>query len=140
MDKDFEIIGHTSEVGFKAYGKDIEEAFENAGKATFSIMVDLEKIEPTETVEFGIKSESLKSLLYDFLDELIYIRDVKDMVFSDFIVEIDEKDSGMKSLNCKAKGQKIGEMAGHDVKAVTYSDMEIEKKDGKSMLQVVLDV
>ena len=139
MEEEFEIFEHTAEVGFRAFGKSLEEAFSNAGRATFSIMVDLEEISAEETVSFGIESENRKALLYDFLDELIYLRDVKDMVFSRFDVRIEESEKGL-SLECEAEGRKIGGMPGHDVKAVTYSQMEVEEKDGSFMVQVVLDV
>lgn len=139
MDEGFEIFEHTAEVGFRAFGRTLEEAFSNAGRATFSIMVDLEDIGTEENVSFEIESENRKALLYDFLDELIYLRDVKDMVFSSFDVGIKESEKTL-ALECDARGQKIGGMPGHDVKAVTYSQMEIEEKEGRFMVQVVLDV
>ncbi len=128
---------HTSEVGFRAYGETLDEAFENAGKAMFSLMADLDEIREDKTIEFDVDSEALDSLLYDFLDQLIYLRDVEGMLFRGFDVEIDRDDF---SLQAEATGCLIGDIPAQDVKAVTYSDMQIEETDEGWMLQVVLDV
>ncbi|MFB6265698.1 MAG: archease, partial [Candidatus Nanohaloarchaea archaeon] len=69
----FELLDHTSEIGFRAEGETLEEAFEQAGKATFEVMTDIDELEAEEEVELAVESESLEALLYDFVDELIYI-------------------------------------------------------------------
>ncbi|HID60274.1 MAG TPA: archease, partial [Hadesarchaea archaeon] len=42
--KRFEWVEHPSDIGFRAYGKDLAEAFENAALALFEVMVDTSKV------------------------------------------------------------------------------------------------
>ena len=44
--KRFEFLEHTGDAYIAAYGKTLEEAFENAALATFEVMTDVEKVEP----------------------------------------------------------------------------------------------
>ena len=39
---------HTADVAFIAYGKDLNEAFENAAKAMFNVMTDISKVDKKE--------------------------------------------------------------------------------------------
>ena len=39
--KKYEYFDVTADIGFKAYGNDLNEAFENAGLAIFNIISDL---------------------------------------------------------------------------------------------------
>ena len=69
----FEYFEVTADIGFKAYGKDLNEAFENAGLAIFNIISDTNDIEPTKEISFEISSEDNVSMLYDYLEELLFI-------------------------------------------------------------------
>lgn len=137
--KEFEILGHTSEVMFRSYGHSLDEAFENAGKALFALMADLEEIPEEKNLTFSIESETLESLLYDFIDQLIYLRDSELMLFSGFQVEITETNSGY-SLTAQIKGCDMGNITAQDVKSPTYSDIAVEQKDSGYVTQMVVDV
>ncbi len=45
MEKEFEIINHTADVGIIAYGADMNETFANAAKALFSLITELDDVE-----------------------------------------------------------------------------------------------
>ena len=65
--KKYEYFEATADIGLKAYGKDMNEAFENAGLAIFNIISDTSDIIPERKIEFEVTSEDDVSLLYDFL-------------------------------------------------------------------------
>ncbi len=136
----FEIIEHTSEVGFRAVGKNLEEAFENAGKATFQVMKSLEDFKADEALEFNIESEGLEALLYDWVEHLIYLCDTEQMIFKEFDVKIEGSDEKSYTLKAEIRGENLENIKAQDVKAVTYSDMKIEETKDGYMLQVILDV
>ena len=50
--KRFEYFEATADIGFKAYGKTMDEAFENAGLAIFNIISDTDDIEPSTEISF----------------------------------------------------------------------------------------
>lgn len=55
--KRFDYFEATADIGLKAYGKDINEAFENAGLAIFNIISDTSDIEAITEIEFEVASE-----------------------------------------------------------------------------------
>lgn len=138
---EFEFLEHTADAKFKAYGKSLEEAFENAGKAMFDVMVEVEKVRPKKSKNFSIESEDLKALLYDFLEELVIFHEMENMVFSKFELKIKEDDE--YSLKGKCFGEKL-DRSRHNiktgVKAVTYHEMKIHKEKDNYWVQVVLDI
>ncbi|MDY6777073.1 MAG: archease [Candidatus Nanohaloarchaea archaeon] len=136
--KQFEIIEHTAEVGFRAYGTTLEEAFENSGRALFSLMTDLERIEQDRELSFTLEAANREALLYDFLDHLLYLRDTEGMLFAGFDASIDEVDGGYR-IHASIRGCDSAEIPAQDVKAPTYSDMRIEDGD-QVLIQVILDV
>ena len=87
--KKFEYFDVTADIGFMAYGNSLSEAFENAGIAMFNIISDTCNIEPVKSIEFEITSEDRVSLLYDYLEELLFYHEIEFMLFSEFNVQID---------------------------------------------------
>jgi len=140
--KRFDWIEHPSDAGFRAYGRTLSEAFENAAIALFEIIVDTSTVRPEVEKAIVVKSEDLESLLYDWLDKLIALHDSEQLVFSKFEVNISKVPDGFL-LTARAWGEKFdatrhpGRMA---VKAVTYHMMEVKKEDDSWLVQAVVDV
>ena len=136
--KSYEYFEATADIGLKAYGENLNEAFENAGMAIFNIISDTSNIYPIREIEFEIVSEDEVSLLYDYLEELLFYHEVEFMLFSEFHVEIDE------NLHLKAiiKGEEI-DWQKHErkteIKAITFHMMEVKKGDCVS-LQAIVDL
>lgn len=140
----YEYIPHTADVKFRAYGSTANEAFSNAALAMFNIMTDTEKIETVIESNISVSSESCESLLYDFLEQFLILFDSEGFTPHSVDVTKIEKKGKKYILKAKAKGDKASGKYDikPDVKAVTYSEMKIEKPSGKKgwVLQVVCDV
>ncbi|MEM2908174.1 MAG: archease [Candidatus Hadarchaeales archaeon] len=140
--KKFEWVEHPSDIGFRAYGRTLAQAFENAALALFEIMVDTSKVEPREKVEIELEAEDEQALLYDWLDKLLYFHDARGLVLSKFEVELSSLPRGMK-LKAKAWGERF-DPAKHPertaVKAMTYHMMEIKLGSDGCMVQAVVDI
>lgn len=137
----FELFEHKADVGVRGIGKSLEEAFAECGKAMFSVMVELGKVEAKEPVKMEVEAADKEQLLVNFLNELLYLRDVKEMVFSRFDLYITE---GAKwVLKGRAFGEKL-EKEKHsikgDVKAASFHQLKVEEGDGKFVAQCVVDV
>jgi len=87
--KKYELIEHTADVGVKAYGKTLSEAFENAAKAMFDIITDTSEVESTGQYNIELKASDLEQLLVDFLSELLYLHSANNLVLV-FKLDIDE--------------------------------------------------
>ncbi len=136
--KKFKFLEHTADIKFQAFGKSIEEAFANSSLAMFNAMYK-EKIKSTKTIEISAEGHDLLSLLYNFLEELIFYLDSENFFLSEVKnIKIDKKEFKLIATlgGDAAENYKIG----LDVKAVTYSDMQVSERDGKWVTQVVLDV
>lgn len=136
--KNFEYFDVTADIGFKARGKDLNEAFENAGLAIFNIISDTSDISPSIEKTFEITSEDEVSLLYDYLEELLFLHEVEFMLFSEFHVKIDE------NLNLKATiaGEKINwdkHERKTEIKAITFHRMDVRQTD-IAELQAIVDL
>ncbi len=129
----------TADVMFKAYGKTLNESFESAAYAMFNVMTDVSKVKKTLKFEFEKKSEDLKSLLYDFLEELLFIHETKGVFLSNFKVAIDESNFSLKAAVSGEKIKKTHKKKSM-VKAITYFDMKIEKTKEGYLVQVLLDI
>lgn len=136
----FKIREHPADAKFVARGSSLREAFANAAEAMFSIMTDLKGCQGTEKDGFTLRAEDKESLLYDFLDHLIYLRDVNSRLYSSFEVEIDETSQGYE-LKAEATGCSLATIDRYtEVKAVTYNEMEIRREQDLWLVTVVLDV
>jgi SHS2 domain-containing protein len=71
--KQYEYMEHTADVKFLAYGKTLEEVFENAALAMFNVIIDTDKVSGETTREVFLKSPDLEFLLVDWLSELLYL-------------------------------------------------------------------
>lgn len=134
--KSYEYFEATADIGFKAYGKDINEAFENASKAMFNIITDTSDVLPAKEISFEISSEDEVSLLYDYLEELLFYHEVEFMLFSEFHVEIDEK----LHLKATISGEQINwdkHERKTEIKAITFHKMAVEKTDCVKLRAIV---
>jgi SHS2 domain-containing protein len=136
--KNYEYFDVTADIGFKAYGESLNEAFENAGLAIFNIISDTSNVEPKKEISFKIRSEDEISLLYDFLEELLFYHEIEFMLFSEFHVEIDD----MLQLRATIRGEAI-DWDRHErkteIKAITFHKMDV--KQGETVeLQAIVDL
>ena len=135
--KKFKFLEHTADIKFRAYGESLNEIFENCALAVSNYLSRTKKIKNKNKKIIKLKGEDNESLLYDFLDELIYLLDAKNFVVSKAKVKI--KDN---SLEAEIFGDSVSNYKDLDyIKAATYSEMYIKRKKDKTWeAQVVLDV
>ena len=133
--KNFEYFDVTADIGFYAFGKNLNEAFENAGLAMFNIISNTDNIDKEKSIEFEITSEDNVSLLYDYLEELLFYHEVEFMLFSSFNVKIDETE-GIYHLKAIIKGEDINwdkHERNCEIKAITIHQMEVNISDVVSL-------
>ncbi|MGC8812378.1 MAG: archease [Candidatus Aenigmatarchaeota archaeon] len=130
----------TADVAFEAYGKNLNELFANSALAMFEVMINTKQVETKVEREVEVDGNDLQSLLFNWLNKLLVFVDAENLAFSEFNVEIDEKNLKLKA---RCKGEVINrekhETRTH-VKAATYHKMKIEKIENKWKAQVILDI
>ena len=137
--KKFEYFDVTADIGFIAYGNNLNEAFENAGLAIFNIISDTSNINSEISKSFEITSEDEVSLLYDYLEELLFFHEVDFMLFSEFDVNIEKTDDDFV-LKATIKGEAI-DWDRHErkteIKAITFHMMDVKKTDVYELRAIV---
>jgi SHS2 domain-containing protein len=129
-----------ADAAFQAEADSLEELLQVCAEATFEVMADSANVERKDKEEVELTGENPEELLFDWLAELIYLKDLKSMLFSRFDVDVQKKDG--YSLRASVWGEPA-DQAKHkvrvDVKAVTYHLLEVKEKGGKWTARVVLD-
>ena len=138
MEKEFEILNHTADVGIIAYGVNVNEAFANVAKGMFSLMTELEDVEEIEHRDTELTASDQESLLVEWLNELIYLFDVENILFKRFdISQLSNTHLKARSYGHKVDSSKHKLKMG--VKAATYHMLKIDKENG-SRVQVLFDI
>lgn len=129
-----------ADASFEAYGKTLSEVFENAALATFETMIDTKQVKPLIEKRIELSAKDLESLMFDWLNELIFYMGSENLAFSDFDVKVDEKNI---KLVGKCRGEEI-DRSKHEVrtevKSATYHQMEIKKTGKMWKARVILDI
>lgn len=136
----------TADAKFQAFGNTLDEAFRNAQEAMISLMYSLDTIIDyefdKETREIIVEGVNLESLLYNFLEEVIFLMNAEffvGLVDRLQIIKIEEIYklkailSGTLAINLESHGE---------IKAVTYNEMYVKFDEDKQMYtaQVVVDL
>ena len=135
--KHYELIEHTADVGIKAYGKNVSEAFENAARGMFDIITDNSKIESVGQYDIELDAQDLEQLLVDWLSELLFLNSAKNLVFGSFKVKIEKN-----HLSAQVFGEEYSKSKhkmGVEIKAVTYHMLEVGDKE-PYYAQVLFDI
>ena len=135
---------HTADVQARCWGKSLEEAFnQTAYSLMATITPDLKRISSNIEKKIKIEAEDKEALLFDFLSELLYIFDVDELVFNTIKVQIIKESEDLFVLNALLRGEKFDvtkHEIGIEVKAITYSFMEIAESKNKVEISIVFDI
>src|SRR5437764_6736833 len=83
----------TADIAFEATGRDLAELFRDAADATTNVMIDnIEAIQPCETRHIELLNHKLDMLLFDLLQELIFLKDAERLLFRIREVQIGERE------------------------------------------------
>jgi SHS2 domain-containing protein len=143
LTKRFEFLEHTADLYIAAYGRSLEEAFENAAYAMFEGMTDSAKVEPKQEDRIEVEGHDEQALLYNWLEALLIKFDVTASLYSRFKVERIEKTSQGFKLKAHIWGESFDKekhLSKVGVKAVTYHQMEIKKQPNLVTVKFILDI
>ena len=133
----------TADIAFEATGRDLPELFMAAADATMNVMIDnLDGIEPRETLQIELSNDNIDLLLFDLLQELIFLKDAERLLLRIREVQIVEKDENYL-VKATAEGEPLDAERHHqraDVKAVTLHDFSVERTEGGWKARVLLDI
>lgn len=138
----YEYLDHPADVQLHSWGDDLIEAFEQIAVAMFGYMTELEYVEIKMTGDIEAEGHDMLSLLFHYLDEFLFLFSA-DPFFIPRKVKILEFDR----TNFRIKARGYGEVfdidkhpQGTEVKAITYSNMQVHDNENQHELFVIIDI
>ena len=135
----YETFDHTADLGLRVRAADLDGLFAEAAEALFSAVVeDLRTVRPVREIAVRLAGEDREYLLFDWLKALLYHFDADHLLFSRFEVRL--ADGG---LTGKAWGEPLDRSRhelSHEVKAITYHGLRVERAEGGWLAEVIVDI
>jgi SHS2 domain-containing protein len=132
-----------ADAAFEAWGGSREELFTAAADALLNVMVeDPAVVRPDQIQEVRLESGDLEMLLFDFLNELIFLKDALRLLLRVASIAI-AREGETFTLQATLRGEtvdRLRESLHADVKAVTMHRFRVEERDGAWRAEVVLDI
>jgi SHS2 domain-containing protein len=139
MPKHCETFDHTADVGLTATGDTLEELFEALAEGLADLICPREQVNPLETRVIAHHAGDLEALAVDFLTQiLVTIQSERFPIATVRITAINGSD-----LAAEISGEPL-DTDRHEfhteVKAVTYHQISITRRDDQWAGQVILDI
>jgi SHS2 domain-containing protein len=136
----YETFEHTADLGLRVRADDLDGLFAEAGRGLFSMIVaNLDEVQPIEEVSLGVVGAEADYLLFDWLNELLYIFETRRLVLAEFEVKV-----AGGGVQATARGEPFDSArhrAEHEVKAITYHELKVEQQaDGTWLAEVIVDI
>ena len=153
-DEEHEIIGnyeyldHTADIQLHGWGDTLEQALEQVTVAMFGYMTSIRRIKVNEeqSEEFGknivVTGHDLSSLVFAFLQEWLYIFHDSGFVARELSIQpIDREQFG--TCTSSGKGEVVDwarHTQGTEIKAVTYSNLQVKESEDRWDIFVIVDI
>ncbi len=135
--KRFRLIEHTADTGLIAYGNNLTEAFANAAYGLFSIIAELNRVRKVESKTVVVDAEDTESLLFNWMNHLIYIFDVEHLLFKGFdIPEFTEHN--LKAICWGERYNPSRHRLKTGVKSATYHMLQVDRE--RNRVRIIFDV
>ena len=135
----FTVLDISGDVGLTAFGGSLQEAFVNAAIGMYTLMTGLDAVAAAKTIDVSIENQSSDGLLVSWLNELIFHFDAYGFVGK----KIDIKEFSGKRISARIAGEEFDPVR-HEgrllIKAATYHQLRIEKKEGRWEISVIFDI
>jgi SHS2 domain-containing protein len=136
----YEWFEHTADLGLRVAARDLGGLFRDAGEGLFATIVErFPDDDSAERLDFRIEGRRLDWLLFDWLNELLYVFESRRLILGRFEVEVDG--DGLSATAWAHPFDPRRQRATHEVKAITYHRLRVERVDeGGWIAEFVVDI
>ncbi|CAF3449767.1 unnamed protein product [Rotaria socialis] len=139
----YEYLDNTADIQIHSWGDSIEESFEQAAMGMFAYMTDTDLIENRDMKQIDIRADGdLQNLLFKFLCEWLEVYGTEDY-FIPRKIEINLFDRNELRIIARGYGELFDlsrHTQGTEVKAITYSNMQIHEEASTHDVYVIVDI
>ena len=135
-------MDHPADIQLHAWAPSLRETFEQCALAMFGVMTDLSGVDRIRGEDIVASGHDLESLLYNFLDECLFIFSADPFLCASevHITEFNEDNFSIKATLHGEPFDLSKHNQGTEVKAITYSNMQIFDKPGDCECFVIIDI
>jgi SHS2 domain-containing protein len=135
----YETFDHTADLGLRVRAADLNTLFAEAGLALLSALVENpEAVRPERQLQVELPADDLEYLLFDWLKTLLYHFDTEKLLCSRFDVSVGE--SGLRATAAGEVFDPSRHEPAHEVKAITYHDLKVERRPDGWLAEVIVDI
>ena len=131
--------GPTADLLVAATGKTLGEAFAQIAFGMFNMMSPLEGIKEVEEFTLDAQGTDLESLLFNLMDEFLFITDVEFLIPKTIQVTVDHENFSASAVCMGERFSAATHEVGIQIKAVTYHMMEIKETSDGWYVRMVFD-
>lgn len=135
----YEFFEHTADLGVRIRSHSFESLLTEGGHAFFSILLaNIDDVRVSKTITISIAGKDKELLFCDWLSELLNVFELKKMVCCNFEVRVNKN-----GIIGKCHGENFDptrHQIDHEVKAVTYHGLKVEKQKDIWLAEVILDI
>ena len=136
---DYQIIDHTADLGIIVKGADLKDLFIRAAYAMMDLMVEGDIGEKGVRRELAIQGDDLPDLMVRWLGEVLYLFEAENLLVAKIeITSLSERrlESALTLVHFRRGHHQIT----REIKAVTYHQISVERKDGGWEARVIFDI
>ena len=135
----YETFEHTADLGLRIKAPDLPTLFVEAGRALTSVLLDNpEDIRAEREIAIRIEGSDREYLLFDWLNELLYRFETERLLFAEFNVALDK--SGLSAACRGEPADPQRHRLAHEVKAITYHQLQVRQTADGWEAQVIVDI
>jgi len=134
----YELIDHTADFGIRVFGRTLETLYENAAYALFDLITDSSCLDRNHTLPLTIEGEDKADLMFNWLRELLYLWNGKEMLVAETSVHIVSENCFQAEI-CYDRYEKGRHEIRNEIKAVTYHQLDVKKKSKGWVGEIILD-
>jgi SHS2 domain-containing protein len=136
----YEHFDHTADLGLRARAATLPELFADAGKGLAAMLVEEPgAVREAEAVEVRLPPDRIDFLFFDWLKALLALLEERRLVLTGFEVQVDEANG----LTAACRGEPLDPSRhepAHEVKAVTYHGLRVEKGPDGWLAEAIVDI
>jgi SHS2 domain-containing protein len=133
----YEYFDHTADVGIRAWGATLDEAFAQAARGLIANMVEVANAKAVGEARLEVTGENIERLLFTFLDDVLDLFYTKMWVFC----EVEVRLQGDTQLTAILRGEAYDPVRHghvHEIKAMTWHGLEVHRSPPE--VRVVVDI
>jgi SHS2 domain-containing protein len=135
----YELFEHTADLGLRVRAADLNTLFAEAAECLFSaVLEDISSVKPQTAVTIELTGTDREFLLFDWLRELLMRCDEDHVVFGRF--EVGVRNDGLTGTAWGEPLDPSRHLLAHEVKAITYHELKVEKTADGWLAEVIVDI